>query len=334
LACVLVAIAVAPTPVAAQSTSDKAAAQVRFEEARTLAKKGNWEDACPKFAQSQKLDPAGGTMLNLANCYEKVGKTASAWVLFMEAEADARKSRRPRRAREAKRRASALKLKLTKLKIEVTEPVEGMVVKRGDEEVSEAQWGAAVPVDPGEYEIAVTAPGKKPWSEKAVVEGEAQDTTVTVPALELAPVEVSPPEGGATPPPKEGGGQPPPDEVSDGSTQWILGWVIGGVGLAGAGVGIALRVVALDKDDQSLEHCLPEDPTQCDAEGVDLRDEARGLQTGSIVAWAVGGAALTTGVILLLTTPSDSEEGDDQASVELLPTAGPQGGGVLLRGTF
>jgi hypothetical protein len=331
VACLVALVVAAPRGARAASTSDKAAAQVLFEEARALAKNGNWEDACPKFAQSQKLDPAGGTMLNLANCYEKVGKTASAWVLFMEAEADARRSQRPRRAAEAKRRAGLLKPKLSKLKIDVTEPLEGMVVKRGDEEVSEAQWGSTVPVDPGEYEIVVTAPGKKPWSEKTVVEGDAHEAAVTVPALEDAPVEE--PKAVAPPPKDDGPKPPPPDEPSDGTAQWVSGWVVGAVGLAGVGVGVALRVVALSKDDESLQYCAPEDPTQCDPEGVDLRDQAIGLQTGSLVAFIAGGALVATGVILLLTTPSDAE-GDEQASLELLPSAGPDGAGVLLRGTF
>lgn len=305
-----------------------------FEEARTLAKQGKWEEACPKFAQSQKLDPAGGTLLNLANCYEKVGKTASAWVLFMEAEADARKSQRRRRAEEANRRAKLLKPKLSKLQIDVVEPLKGMTVRRGDEEVSEAQWGSAVPVDPGEYEIVAAAPGMQPWSEKVTVEGEAQEVTVTVPKLEPKPEEPEPAQGGTPPPPDAGKSPLPPDEASDGTAQWVSGWVVGGVGLAGVGVGVVLRVLALDKDDQSLEHCDPQDPIQCNAEGVDLRDQARALQTGSVVAWAVGGAALATGVILLLTTPSDGDEGADRAGVELLPAAGPTGGSVLLRGRF
>lgn len=316
----------------ASSAADKAAAQTLFDEGRALVEKGEWERACPKFAESQRLDPAGGTQINLARCYEKTGQTASAWGLFMEVAAAARNAGRTRRAEEASRRADQLKPMLSTVLIEVDQPVDGIVVKRGDDSVSEAQWGTAVPVDPGTYEIVATAPGKKPWKKTVEVKAQADAVTITVPELEAAPAEDTATGGETT-----GGGTTtaPPDDVSEGDGQWIAGWVVGGVGVAGAAVGVALRVVALSKDDESRSYCLPEDETRCTQEGVDLREEARGLQLGSIIAWAVGGAAIATGVILLVTTPSSDESGaDEAASLELLPMAGPGGGGALLRGTF
>lgn len=331
--CLLAVALSAPKTVLAQTPAQKAAAQVLFEEARSLVKQGNWEDACPKFAESQKLDPAGGTLLNLANCYEKVGKTASAWILFVEAEADARRGGRKRRAEEAKRRSEALKPKLSTLRIDVPERVPGLLVKRGDEEVSAVQWGSSVPVDPGTHEITASAPGKKPWSETIEVLADAHEAVITVPALEDAPPEPAPkpkPDPG-----KDRGTEPPPDEASDGMVQWVLGWVTLSLGVGAAGAGTALKFVALDKDDQSLDHCLPDDPTQCDAEGVDLRDEARTMELISIIGWAVGGAAIATGVILLVTTPSsDDDEPTDEARFQLVPVAGPNGAGALLRATW
>src|SRR5580700_7062146 len=65
-------------PPALAQPSDPAAADVLFQKGREAAEKGEWSTACPKFAESQRLDPAAGTLLNLADCEEHLGQLASA----------------------------------------------------------------------------------------------------------------------------------------------------------------------------------------------------------------------------------------------------------------
>src|SRR5439155_23616159 len=72
-------------PAYAQGASHKAAAEALFEEGRKLMAEGKVESACPKFADSQQIDPSSATLLNLANCYEKQGRTASAWATYRQA---------------------------------------------------------------------------------------------------------------------------------------------------------------------------------------------------------------------------------------------------------
>src|SRR3954467_7016553 len=62
--------------------ADKAAAQSLFDQGRSLMTKGQYAQACPKLAESQRLDPGLGTQFNLADCYEHLGQTASAWAGF------------------------------------------------------------------------------------------------------------------------------------------------------------------------------------------------------------------------------------------------------------
>src|SRR3954452_11357283 len=96
-------------PVHAQpSSADKAAAEGLFSDARRLMAAGNFREACPKLEASQRLDPPGGPVLNLADCYEQSGRTASAWMEFREAASAAREIGSADREAEARRRASAL----------------------------------------------------------------------------------------------------------------------------------------------------------------------------------------------------------------------------------
>ena len=81
----LVAIAFASGATAAEPTqADKVAARALFDEGRNLSAAGKYNEACVKLEESQRLDPGTGTMFNLADCYEHVGRTATAWSLYLE----------------------------------------------------------------------------------------------------------------------------------------------------------------------------------------------------------------------------------------------------------
>src|SRR6185437_15434982 len=73
-------------PARAQNASDKAAAEALFDAAKKLYADKKYAEACTRFDASEKLDRGIGTLLYLADCYEHVGRTASAWATFREAE--------------------------------------------------------------------------------------------------------------------------------------------------------------------------------------------------------------------------------------------------------
>ncbi len=155
--------------------NDPARAQALFTEGRALFAQGKLVEACAKFEESNKADPAFGTQLNLAACYEKLGKTASAWALLVALAS----SGSDERAKYAGERAAQLEPSLSKLTLSVPNAPAGTEVKRDGVAVSTASYGLAVPVDPGHHVIDATAPGKR-FHREVDVPANAVRITVTV----------------------------------------------------------------------------------------------------------------------------------------------------------
>src|SRR6516225_9422157 len=111
---------VAPLCAAAQSPgADVALAEALYQRGRQLMAEGKYSEACPKFAESYRLDAATGTLLNLASCHEDEGKLASAWLEFTQAAAAARLDHRDDRVKFAEDHLSAIEPKLSRLAVTV-----------------------------------------------------------------------------------------------------------------------------------------------------------------------------------------------------------------------
>ncbi|HWO09490.1 MAG TPA: hypothetical protein VNN80_08420, partial [Polyangiaceae bacterium] len=203
----------------AQSASDKASAETLFDEGKRLMDAKQYAQACPKLADSQRLDPGVGTVLNLALCYKLNGQTASAWSTYREAAAQARAAHQDDREQLARDEAAALEKTLTRLTIEVSPAataIAGLELKRDGAPVPSSLWGVPTPVDPGVRKVEATAPGKKPLVLEARAEGSGATAKIVIPPLEDAPA--APPAAAVTPaaaaPPATP--PPPPAPQSDG----------------------------------------------------------------------------------------------------------------------
>jgi hypothetical protein len=283
-----------PCFAAAATPEEVVAAEVLFEQARALVLEGKLAEACPKFEESQRLDPASGTLINLGDCYERQGRTASAWSAYLEAAASALASGNLEREKVARQRAEALRPTLPRITITVAEAdVQGLEVQRDGRLVGAPQWGVEVPVDPGPHTIEARAPGRVPFRLTISAESSGPVVNVNVPPLVA--------EVAAPPAPK-----PAPPPASSGlGTQRTLAITSAGVGLVGVGLGTFFGLRSKSKHDESYDIC-PSDPCS-ELAGIEAMQQARTAGTISTVSFVVGGAALAAGGILWFTAKKAAE---------------------------
>src|SRR5262249_4300380 len=146
---------------------------------------GKVDEACLKLAESNRLVPKLGTLLNLATCHGQQGKTASAWAEFSQAEAQANAAKQSERARYAHEQAQALEQRFSYLVIEAGGAGEDLAITLDGKAVnSKAVLNTPLSVDPGSHEVVVTAPGRKPWTTTTRVEPGPTTVRVKLPVLE------------------------------------------------------------------------------------------------------------------------------------------------------
>lgn len=320
-------------------TDAAAAAQDLFDQAIKLMEANNFAEACGKLEASNRIAWAPGTTINLADCYERMGRLASAWAKFLEAEPHFRNRTPPDpRADIAKKRADALYPKLSRVAIEVpaASKAQGIVVKRDGDAVDESQWGNALPVDPGKHVVEVTAPGKEPWKWESDVQG-STPVKVEVPPLKDGPAAPAGSASATSSSPAPEAGLPTQKKIAIGAAA---------LGVAGLVLGGVTGSLTLAKVSDSNKTCakLGDGTFRCDAPGGALRDDAKGLATISTIGFIAGGVLAAGGVVLWLTAPSSSPPASDQTgpapksatarrSVWIAPILGPTSG-VAAGGNF
>jgi hypothetical protein len=137
-----------------------------FYEGRRLVNAGDPAAACPVFEKSRDLDPGAGTLYHLADCYVRLGKTASAYELFTEVVDLSKKANRPDREKLASDRMKALEPQLSRLTILApwVAPTAAFTIVRNGQYVPRTDWGRDVPVNPGSYNITANMQGFEPWN--------------------------------------------------------------------------------------------------------------------------------------------------------------------------
>jgi hypothetical protein len=329
----LLAIAAATRPAHARDP-DAAAAEAMFDEARRLLAAGDVKAACPKFAESYRLDPALGSLLNLAACHEKEGRVATAWSEYRDAEAQAQKAHDDKRVAYAKKQAAALEPRLPRLAIAVTETPPGFAVTRNGAPVGDASYGMSLPIDPGPQELAATAPGRERWT-KQITLAEGAKLRLVVPDLAAAkaqPVAAKPPSSAGDQPASAPLPPPPPDASATPPTsgQRVAGLAVGGVGLAGLAAGAVFAGLTAGQKAAADERCPDK---LCDPLGLDDIATAKTFAWVSDISFGVGGALVVVGGILALTARPTAPT-TAASSFGVLPMIGNRSTGILVGGSF
>lgn len=295
------ALGLSPTRAHAHA-KDPAAAEALFREGRALSDAGDIAGACAKFRESDRLDPAVGTTFNIADCEERLGRLARAWTLFDEVVQ--RLPPADKRRAVAQKRAAALEPRLPKLSVQLaaSAPPDTRVTRDGVE-LGAASLGTPLPVDPGEHVLRVSAPGYAEREVKVLV------SEREIRQLEVEPGPAQSPVISAAPLPKETVASTP----SESGKSPLLGYVIGGVGVAGFITGAVAGVLTLQKKGVVNDHC--DDDKRCDQTGLDAAASGKTLGIVTTIGLVTGVVGVGAGTYLILS--AGSREDPTAASLAL-----------------
>ena len=326
----LLAGAVLLVTVGASAGNTAASAELLFRDGTALMNKGELGPACRKLARSHQLDPAPGTLFYIATCYEKQGRAASAWATYHEAAELARKGDQKELADEASSGAERLQSRFFSLVLEVAAAdTEGLRIVRKDRftpegvEIESELWANPIPIDSGEHQFEVSAPGKTTWHSKIGVPkspGKTAELGLDIPELVDA----------ATGP--AGVSESPVDAESDSvPTLAYLGF---GVGAAGLVLGTVAGIMHASEYSDVDERCPG---TVCD-NSVEA-DYASAMMKAHIATVGFGLAIIGTGVGLWSWLSHDGGDSVKAArrrgwQVAVAPAWRPSGGGVFLTGQY
>ncbi|HET9955800.1 MAG TPA: hypothetical protein VFQ61_14920 [Polyangiaceae bacterium] len=289
---------------------DPALAESLFIEGKKLLRSGEHARACELLAESNRQDPASGTLLALALCFEKAGRVASAWATYSDAAALAAHEHRPDRERSARERVRVLEPLLPRMRVEIPAQVRelpGLTVLRNGDVWPVAARDSAVPMDPGPVTLEVAAPGFQVWRAELQISDQPTTTQVEVPMLVASPPpqpqvaaeaslgadrELPPGQARDTPPEpctrilsNQAQVPPAPRERS-----YAAEWALGGIGVAALGTSayFGIRAGVLNSRSNRPGHC---DGNLCSSQGYEERVRA-GVAADMSSVLLVGGAGL------------------------------------------
>jgi hypothetical protein len=335
----LLALVAAVTLIARRAPAQSAGgaatvAEALFRDGVAAFDAGRTAEACDKFAESFRLDPANGTLLNVALCHERQGKTASAWAELSQLAGRAAQAGQKEREQLARTRAAALERRLSRVQIEVGPDAAVEEVRVDGHVLGRAAWGSPLPLDPGEHAFAFAAPGRDGALLHVLVEREAT-TKVVAPALAMAApavVSATPRDGtdARAPGPGNTGGAGEAGQAQGHGTRRALAFVAGGAGIVALGAGTYFGLRTLAKKSDGDAHCAGR---LCDDAGLALQEQAHASAAASTVAFGVGLASVVAFAVLYFTS-SPVEEAPTRAALRVVPSVGPGAGAVRVEAAW
>lgn len=308
------------SPVRAQdaSAAETAAARTLAIEGLKLAQANNCADAVPKLERAEKLYHSPVVAGRLGECYVSVGRLVEGTELLRKvlrepqaADATPALAKAIERAQRVLDNATP---RIAELTIRVA-AVQDMRVRLDGNVIPSALLDSAMPTDPGEHSIEVTAPGfLKSASRLSLNEAEKRSISLTLTRDPNAPVPTAVAagasrDGAATAPAAHHRHEPERDNSVGArrapatATNHTAAYVSLGLGAAVTAAGGVLGYLTLKKH-QDLQAQCP--GGVCPHAQQASIDSAKRLGNLSTIAFGVGGAGLVLGTVLFFSAgPSD-----------------------------
>jgi hypothetical protein len=336
-ALVMMAALSAARPAFAQ---DAAIAEGLYQEGQTLMAAGKTEEACQKFAASHRLDPAPGTVLNLAACHEKLGKLASAWAEYKDAQALSARRGDKRREEYATQKIEALEKHLHRVVVEILSPLPDMTVTLDDRPLVREAWGTALALDPGLHKLEVSAPGYVKWTRELNMGPGTGTDRIEVPKLEKpgdgsatpAPMPPMPPADVAAPPPRSDTAASTSTSSSS-TTKRTVGYVAVGAGALSLGAALVFALRTSSKASDRDTACPPGQPC-FNQSAFDDDHQAHVSQQWMFITGGAGIALAGVGTWLILTSREAPPHAQQAKRFVVVPRADASGGGLVAVGRF
>ncbi len=308
--------------VAMGDPASKKRADKLFQDGRKYLTNGEYSLACTAFEQSQSADPAIGTQLNIALCYEKWGRLAAAHDAYVEAERQAREIN-DKRGTVARKKSDELEPKIAHLRVTLPDGIDRYAIYRLDAaEIDVAKLTADLVLDPGPHVIEVRVAGAPPSKNEIALEaGQQAKLELVAPVVKtIEPVGEKPVVEAPTP-------------VTATTTMRSAPALYGGIGLVVAGaatIGVASFIALHARSDYNIAKKRCPDAmctSQADFEATrDARDRAHSMTW----VFAGGAAVAVIGTILIVT----SKRTAPRESISLTPTLTTNSAGIAIGGAL
>jgi hypothetical protein len=311
------------------TAADMETARGLFKEANDLRDAGKPAEALPKYLAAHLLGGTPITGLELGRTHVALGQLVEARQVLLGIERIPEKPNESERAKSARSTAKTLAAELAERIPSLSVELRGVpsdqtaVVRIDGVEIPAAALSAPRRLNPGRHAVEARLGDAVKTDSVELAERETKSVVITfdAPPPPVAPAPVTAPAGPApapapaepapapmaepapaTPAPAPQPAAPSPDSSSGGSALPVVLLSAGGVALV---VGAIFGAQALSDKETMDEHCHKVSKT-CDDEGLAAMDSGGTAATVSTVAFGASAVLTGWGVVMLLSSGSDS----------------------------
>jgi hypothetical protein len=312
-----------------QVATEHAQAEALSDAAAVSRAAGDTEEECSRLEASARFEPTPARVSVLAECNERLGRSATAWATYGRAAVLARRGGSVEEQARAEAEVARLEPSLVKLSVVVPEPHQliGLEVFHDGVLLDRSLYGVGVAVDPGPHKLVARAPHHVSWSTEIGMPAAPGTVSVRVPMLSWSAIpSIARP---SAVPRRSSAPSVSPVLDDPGSTQRTIAWVVSGSGAALLGAGLVATLVANGHEKDLERRC-----SRTDACSSDARDDFEALQASraaALLLFGTGGVAMVSGVAVYALSPRGTST---TSALGVAPVVAPGTAGLLATGRF